>query len=135
MLPEEVRKQLEERMRQWTQEDKRNEVKVEDKWRIKMDTETPEQPGWYSPPTPKAMPKDATEVEAYIRDQVVADTEIVVQDYVHRPNKVIGAGLARIVLFKDGRVAVLTKDVGFFLTPDDIDFIARLSQGQREGAE
>jgi hypothetical protein len=135
MLPDEVRKQLEERMKELVKEDKhRDHYKVEDRRRITLD-ETPEQPGWYSPPQPKPLPKTETEVEAYIRDQVVADTEIVVQDYVHRPNKVIAPGMARIVLFKDGRVAVLTKDVGFFLTPDDIDFIARLSQGQREGTE
>jgi hypothetical protein len=40
-----------------------------------------------------------------------------------------------VVLFKDGRVALLTTHVGFFLSPSDIDFIANLSQGQRENAE
>jgi hypothetical protein len=111
-------------------------IEVKDKRRVHLENlgGNPDRPAWLPPPKrPKPLP--ANDVDRFIQENVVADTEIQVVDYVHRPNAVIPEGTARVVLFKDGRVALLTTHVGFFLSPDDIDFIANLSQGQRENVE
>lgn len=93
-------------------------------------------PSWYEEKKekrPTTIPVD--QIDEYIQQNVVADTEIEVEDYVHRPNNVIRPGVLRAILFKDGRIALLTSHVGFFIKPEDVDFIAGLSQGQREKAD